>query len=94
MLICSSKACCGISIYFTVRKFENIYIGWGLKYSALSFNPTLPLAKQIEFPMGADIKETVDPTVEQEQALKASQEEEAAHEDEEESDEGSESEGD
>ena len=34
------------------RKFENVYIGWGLKYSAVPFNPQLPPATQEEFPSG------------------------------------------
>ena len=39
---------------------------------------------QEEFPSGADINETTDPTVEQEQALKKAQEEAAANMEEEE----------
>ena len=69
------------------RQFDNAYIGWGLKYQANPFNPPLPSALQEEFPTGADINETTDPSVEQEQALKKAQEEaEANLEEEEEAD--------
>ena len=66
------------------RKCENIYIGWGLKYSLAPFNPALPPSIQEEFPAGADIAETTDPTVKQEAALKAAQEEAQANMEEEE----------
>ncbi len=66
------------------RKFENIYIGWGTKYSARPFNPKLPPQIQEEFPAGADITEIADPTAEQEKALKAAQEEAQANMDQEE----------
>ena len=33
-------------------KFENVYIGWGLKYSPTAFNPLLPPTVQEEFPSG------------------------------------------
>ena len=42
------------------RKCENIYIGWGLKYSLAPFNPALPPSIKEEFPAGADIVETTD----------------------------------
>ena len=34
------------------RKFENVYIGWGLRYSSAPFNPALPPPVQEEFPTG------------------------------------------
>lgn len=68
----------------THRKYENVYIGWGLKYSSRPFNPVLPPPVQEEFPSGADISETTDPSVEQEKALKAAQEEAQANMEEEE----------
>lgn len=71
-------------LYFSNRKFENIYVGWGLKYSARPFNPTLPPTVQDEFPAGADIIETTDPSADQEKALRAAQEEAQAQLDEEE----------
>lgn len=55
-----------------------------MKYSARPFNPELPPAVQDEFPAGADIAETTDPTAEQEKALRAAQEEAQAQLDEEE----------
>lgn len=58
-----------------------------MKYSARSFNPALPPAVQDEFPTGADIVETADPTAEQEKALKAAQEEAMLEEQEEEEEE-------
>ncbi|NXN84759.1 RSH4A protein, partial [Bombycilla garrulus] len=72
------------------RKFENIYFGWGHKYSPESHNPALPPPAQAEFPSGPGITETVDPTVEEEMAFRAAQEdalaeaEEGEEEDEEE----------
>ena len=61
-----------------------------MKYSSRPFNPSLPPPVQDEFPAGADISETTDPTAEQERALKAAQEEAAANiEEEEEPDEES-----
>ena len=73
-----------ISHLFSLRKCESIYIGWGLKYSSGPFNPALPPTVQEEFPAGADIAETTDPTVEQETALKAAQDEAQANMEEEE----------
>ncbi|XP_053552835.1 radial spoke head protein 6 homolog A, partial [Bombina bombina] len=60
------------------KKFENIYIGWGVKYSPDGFSPSAPPAPQPEYPSGPEISEASDPTVEEEQALKAAQEEAAA----------------
>ncbi|CAI8048346.1 Radial spoke head protein 6 homolog A [Geodia barretti] len=57
------------------KTFDNVYIGWGLKYSAVPFNPELPPPVQEEFPAGPDITETTDPMVEQEEALRKAQEE-------------------
>lgn len=34
------------------RKFENVYIGWGIKHSSVTFNPALPPAVMEEFPAG------------------------------------------
>lgn len=55
-----------------------------MKYSARPFNPSLPPPVQEEFPAGADITETTDPTAEQEKALRAAQDEAQAQLDEEE----------
>ncbi|NXU03619.1 RSH4A protein, partial [Buphagus erythrorhynchus] len=76
----------GAYAFSSGRKFENIYFGWGHKYSPESHTPALPPPAQAEFPSGPGITETVDPTVEEEMAFKAAQEE-ALVEDEEEEDE-------
>ena len=44
----SSFAVCGLFY----RTFDNVYIGWGLKYSAVPFNPELPPPVQQEVPAG------------------------------------------
>ncbi|XP_036158803.1 radial spoke head protein 6 homolog A isoform X1 [Myotis myotis] len=69
------------------KKFENVYIGWGHKYSPDNFNPMLPPPIQQEYPSGLEIMEMSDPTVEEEQALKAAQEQALAAAEEEEEDE-------
>lgn len=82
--IASSNLWPGAHTFTIGKKCESIYIGWGLKYSASPFNPALPPTVQEEFPAGADIAEATDPTVEQEAALKAAQEEAQANMEEEE----------
>ena len=70
------------------RKFENIYVGWGQKFSAENYSPPPPPPPQEEFPSGPEITEAEDPSVEEEKALKAAQQEalEAAEMEEEEDD--------
>uniref|UniRef100_A0A8C2T5W7 Radial spoke head component 4A n=1 Tax=Coturnix japonica TaxID=93934 RepID=A0A8C2T5W7_COTJA len=78
-------------------KFGNIYFGWGHKYSLGNLTPALPPPVQPEYPDGPEIKEATDPTVEEEQAFKAAQEEkdrEGMEEEEEEEEEAEEEEGD
>ncbi|XP_075814828.1 radial spoke head protein 6 homolog A isoform X1 [Microtus pennsylvanicus] len=77
----------GAYAYAVGKKFENIYIGWGHKYSPENFNPSLPAPIQQEYPSGPEIMEMSDPTVEEEQALKAAQEQALAAAEEEEEDE-------
>nr|KAF6407939.1 radial spoke head 6-like protein A [Molossus molossus] len=77
----------GAYTYASGKKFENIYIGWGHKYSSENFNPPLPAPIQHEYPSGIEITEMNDPTVEEEQALKAAQEQALAAAEEEEEDE-------
>ncbi|KAM8953649.1 radial spoke head protein 6 homolog A [Pelodytes ibericus] len=60
------------------KKFENIYIGWGVKYSPEGYSPPAPPQPQAEYPSGPEVSEGTDPTVEEEQALKAAQENAAA----------------
>lgn len=64
------------------RKFENVYMGYGHKYSPDNYSPTPPPAVQEEYPSGPEITETEDPTPEEEMALRAAQQEamEAAEE--------------
>ncbi|XP_053463807.1 radial spoke head protein 6 homolog A [Nycticebus coucang] len=77
----------GAYAYASGKKFENIYIGWGHKYSPDNFNPALPAPIQREYPSGPEIMEMSDPTVEEERALKAAQEQALAAAEEEEEDE-------
>ncbi|KAF5910459.1 hypothetical protein HPG69_018233 [Diceros bicornis minor] len=77
----------GAYAYAVGKKFENIYIGWGHKYSPKNFNPPLPGTVQQEYPSDPEIMEMSDPTVEEEQALKAAQEQALAATGEEEEDE-------
>uniref|UniRef100_A0A8C5UI94 Radial spoke head 6 homolog A n=1 Tax=Malurus cyaneus samueli TaxID=2593467 RepID=A0A8C5UI94_9PASS len=81
----------GAYAFASGRKFDNIYFGWGHKYSPENHSPALPPPAQAEYPIGSEITETVDPTVEEEMAFKAAQEEALAGDDEEE---GEEDEGD
>lgn len=73
---------CDLSLFF-LRKFENIYFGWGHKYSPESHTPALPPPVQVEYPSVPEITETRDPTVEEELAFKAAKEALAAAEEEE-----------
>ncbi|NXD45091.1 RSH4A protein, partial [Copsychus sechellarum] len=78
----------GAYAFASGRKFENIYFGWGHKYSPENHTPELPPPAQAEFPSGPGITETVDPTVEEETAFKAAQEEALAEAEEWEDEEG------
>ncbi|XP_038197008.1 radial spoke head protein 4 homolog A isoform X3 [Arvicola amphibius] len=56
------------------KKFENIYIGWGHKYSVENYTPPgLPPVYQ-EYPSGPEITEMDDPSVGEEEASRATQE--------------------
>ncbi|CAH8502209.1 unnamed protein product [Heterobilharzia americana] len=59
------------------KYFENIYIGWGLKYTGMNFNPQLMPKPFEEFPSGLEITEVDDPTPEEEAAWRAAQAEAA-----------------
>lgn len=76
----------GAHAFATDKKFDNVYIGHGLKYSAENYSPPPPPAVQDEYPSGPEITEAEDPTVEQERALQAAQQEALEAEEEEESD--------
>uniref|UniRef100_F6Z8X8 Radial spoke head component 4A n=1 Tax=Monodelphis domestica TaxID=13616 RepID=F6Z8X8_MONDO len=56
------------------KKFENIYMGWGHKYSPDNYVPSLPPLVQKEYPSGTEIMEMDDPTVNEEQAFQVAQE--------------------
>ena len=67
------------------RKFENVYVGTGHKYSLDNYSPPSPSSMLFEFPSGPEVTETEDPTPEEEAALHAAEMEaaEAAEEEEE-----------
>ncbi|XP_063719619.1 radial spoke head protein 4 homolog A-like [Symsagittifera roscoffensis] len=74
------------------KKFENVYIGNGIKYSVENYSPVPTPPAMSEYPTGPEVTEADDPTVEEEAALKANEAEgaegeEAAEEEEEEDDE-------
>jgi len=46
--------------------FENIYVGWGKKYSAFTYAPPQPPLPQDEYPLSQEIQEALDPTVQEE----------------------------
>lgn len=56
------------------KKFENVYVGWGHKYSVDNMNPQLPPMPQEEFVSGPEITEAEDPSPQDEAALKKAQE--------------------
>ncbi|XP_009271903.1 PREDICTED: radial spoke head protein 6 homolog A [Aptenodytes forsteri] len=74
----------GAYAFASGKKFDNIYFGWGHKYSPENHTPALPPPVQAEYPSGPETTETRDPTLEEELAFKAATEEAlAAAEDEE-----------
>ncbi|XP_067113743.1 radial spoke head protein 6 homolog A [Osmerus mordax] len=68
----------GAYSYASGKKFENIYIGWGVKFAGDGYTPTGPPAPQREYPSGPEITEAQDPSLEEEQALKAALEDQKA----------------
>jgi len=77
------------------KKFENVYVGWGKKYSTENLNPQLPPMPQDEFLSGPEIMETDDPSPQDEAAMNKAiaQADEAGEEGEEEAAEEEEGEG-
>lgn len=69
------------------KKFENVYIGWGHKYSSENYSPPPPPPVQDEFPSGPEISEAEDPSVEEEAVFKAEQQQQEEEQEEEEGDE-------
>ncbi|NXI49979.1 RSH4A protein, partial [Chloroceryle aenea] len=80
----------GAYAFASGRKFDNIYFGWGHKYSPENHTPALPPPVQAEYPSGPEITEMRDPTLEEELAFKAAREAALAAEEEEEEEEGDE----
>ncbi|XP_044218620.1 radial spoke head protein 6 homolog A [Thunnus albacares] len=68
----------GACAYACGKNFENIYVGWGLKYSGEGYSPPVPPLPQKECPSGPEITEALDPTLEEEQALQEALEEQQA----------------
>merc|ERR1712142_269499 len=54
----------------TGKKFFNIYVGNSLKYLKGEFQPELPPLPMVEYAVGPEITETIDPTPEEEEALR------------------------
>ncbi|CAL8348608.1 unnamed protein product [Gadus morhua 'NCC'] len=84
----------GAHAYACGKRFENIYAGWGLKCAGGFYMPSLPPAPQSEYPSGPEITEALDPSLEEEQTLKATLELQQAAQEELESLEGDEDEDD
>lgn len=59
------------------KRFENIYIGWGSKYSVDNYTPPCPPPPMPEYAGGPEITEVEDPSVEEEKALELRQQEAA-----------------
>ncbi|XP_008406405.1 radial spoke head protein 4 homolog A isoform X2 [Poecilia reticulata] len=68
----------GAFAYACGKKFENIYIGLGLKYVGEVYSPPIPPPPLMEYQNGPEITEGLDPTPEEEQALKEDLEEQQA----------------
>uniref|UniRef100_A0A672G256 Radial spoke head component 4A n=1 Tax=Salarias fasciatus TaxID=181472 RepID=A0A672G256_SALFA len=66
----------GAHAYASGKKFENFYVGWGLKYcGGGGFSPQAPPPPQTEYPEGPELAEVPDPSLEDEQALRDALEE-------------------
>lgn len=61
--------------YLSLRIFDNVYIGWGNKYTGSCYNPPAPPPAFQEYPEAEEMRELDDPTVEEERALKEREEE-------------------
>ncbi|XP_031728864.1 radial spoke head protein 4 homolog A isoform X1 [Anarrhichthys ocellatus] len=66
----------GAYAYSCGKTFENIYVGWGLKYAGEGYSPPVPPPPQNEYPSGPEITEALDPSLEEELALQETLEEE------------------
>ncbi|XP_068449401.1 radial spoke head protein 4 homolog A [Clinocottus analis] len=72
----------GAYAYARGKKFENIYIGWGLKYAGQGYSPVIPPPPQKEYPSGPEITEALDPSLEEEQELEEALEQKRANQEE------------
>ncbi|XP_072244860.1 radial spoke head protein 4 homolog A isoform X1 [Leuresthes tenuis] len=68
----------GAYAYACGKKFENIYVGWGLKYAGEGYSPPVPPLPWAEYYSGPEITEALDPSLEEEQAMKEALEEQQA----------------
>ncbi|XP_054452812.1 radial spoke head protein 4 homolog A [Anoplopoma fimbria] len=68
----------GAYAYACGKKFENMYVGWGLKYTGEGYSPPVPPLPQKEYRSGPEITEAVDSRLEEEQVLKQALEEQRA----------------
>ncbi|XP_005938482.1 radial spoke head protein 6 homolog A [Haplochromis burtoni] len=68
----------GAYAYACGKKFDNIYIGWGLKYTGGGYTPPVLPLPQKEYPSVPEITEALDPSLEEEQTLKEALEEQQA----------------
>jgi len=69
----SSNRWPGAHAYAIGKKFENVYIGWGHKYSADPYSPPLPPPAENECTIGPETTEALDPSREEEAAFEAAQ---------------------
>ncbi|XP_068933470.1 radial spoke head protein 4 homolog A [Petaurus breviceps papuanus] len=63
----------GAYVFSDGKKFENLYIGWGHKYSSDNYTPPFPPHVQPEHPRVTEIMEMDDPTVDEEKAFQVAQ---------------------
>ncbi|KAG7202738.1 hypothetical protein KM043_009912 [Ampulex compressa] len=88
----------GAFAFATGKRFANLYIGWGHKYTVYNYSPPSMPAVQDQYGIGPEVMETKDPTFEEEEAhriahlpppptLPMEEEEEAEDEEDEEDDE-------
>ncbi|XP_062419271.1 radial spoke head protein 4 homolog A [Pungitius pungitius] len=69
----------GAYAYACGKKFENIYVGWGLKYAGEGYSPPLPPPPQKEYPSDKkQVIEALDPSLEEEQLQREALEEQRA----------------
>jgi len=52
----------------TDSNFENVYVGWGHKYSADNYSPPATAPTQTEYPAGPEVTEATDPSPDDEKA--------------------------